>query len=244
MIGKLLQTLRCALPAACIVCQQAAGRDYSICQDCELALPKLGECCQRCGVELNGRLSYESLCSSCLLSAPTFDTCQAAFPYASPIDKLVASFKFSARFDIGYSLSRVLSKAFNTHYSGAGKPQLLLPVPLHTERLRMRGFNQSNEICRVLSSHCGVPTAYSALRKVRSTQAQTSMKSASARKSNLRGAFALSPLEALKGFSHIAVVDDVVTTMATSEAISKLIRAQQDCQIDVWCLARASRQDS
>lgn len=128
MFSKLLQTLRCALPAACIVCQQASGRDYSLCEDCELALPKLGECCQRCGVELKGRLSYESLCSSCLLSASTFDSCRAAFPYASPIKKLVGSFKFSARFDIGYSLSRVLSKAFNTHYSGTGKPQLLLPV--------------------------------------------------------------------------------------------------------------------
>lgn len=116
MFSKLLQTLRCALPAACIVCQQASGRDYSLCEDCELALPKLGECCQRCGVELKGRLSYESLCSSCLLSASTFDSCRAAFPYASPINKLVGSFKFSARFDIGYSLSRVLSKAFNTHY--------------------------------------------------------------------------------------------------------------------------------
>ena len=242
MFSKLLQTLRCALPATCIVCQQASGRDYSLCEDCELTLPKLGECCQRCGVELKGRLSYESLCSSCLLSAPTFDTCRAAFPYASPINKLVGNFKFSARFDIGYSLSRVLSRAFNAHYSGTGKPQLLLPVPLHTKRLRARGFNQSNEICRMLSSHCGVTTAYSVLKKIRSTKAQTSMNSADARKSNLRGAFALSPAEALKDISHIALVDDVVTTMATSEAISRLIRAQQDCQIDVWCLARASRQ--
>ena len=69
------------------------------------------------------------------------------------------------------------------------------------------------------------------------------MNSADARKSNLRGAFALSPAQALKGISHIALIDDVVTTMATSEVISKLIRAQLDCQIDVWCLARASRQN-
>ena len=99
----------------------------------------------------------------------------------------------------------------------------------------------------MLSSHCGVATAYSVLKKIRSTKAQTSMNSADARKSNLRGAFALSNAEALKDISHIALVDGVVTTMATCEVISKLIRAQLDCHIDVWCLpapaVRTERQE-
>ncbi len=67
------------------------------------------------------------------------------------------------------------------------------------------------------------------------------MNSAAARKANLRKAFALSRLDGLTGVTHIALINDVVTTMATTEAISRMLREQQDCQIDVWCLARASR---
>jgi predicted amidophosphoribosyltransferase len=45
-------------------------------------------------------------------------------------------------------------------------------------------------------------------------------------------------LDSLKGVTHIALVDDVVTTMATTQTISRMLREQQECRIDVWCLAR------
>jgi predicted amidophosphoribosyltransferase len=48
-------------------------------------------------------------------------------------------------------------------------------------------------------------------------------------------------LDGLTGVTHIALIDDVVTTMATTQAISRMLREQQDCRIDVRCLARASR---
>ena len=241
MLENVIQLIRSSLPGACIVCGQAAGRDYGICNDCGPSLPQLGECCHRCGVELGGRLSHDACCSLCLRSPPGFDTCKAAFPYSSPISTLVAKFKFSAHFDVGYSLARTLAERFNTHYSETTRPELLLPVPLHRRRLRSRGFNQAHEICKVLSACCQVPIANNILLKTRHTQAQTAMRSATARKSNLRGTFALGNLNALKNVTHIAIVDDVVTTMATVEALAKLLLAQQQCRIDVWCLARANR---
>lgn len=241
MFCKLMQSIRCSLPNTCIVCGQVANRDYSICNDCEHALPKLGVCCRCCGIQLNGGLTTDSYCTTCQISPPTFDSCSAAFPYVSPINKLVADFKFSARFDIGYSLSRVLASAFNAHYIGAAKPTLLLPVPLYKSRLRLRGFNQASVICNVLTKHCGVPTSHSTLAKIRNTEPQTSMSCAAARKANLRRAFAVSRADSLEGVKHIALVDDVVTTMATIEAISKMLLERQNYRIDVWCLARASR---
>ena len=238
MFYELKQSIRCALPTTCIVCGQTAEADHSICNDCGCELPKLGDCCRRCGIELNGGQVKGSCCASCQLSPPSFDSCSAAFPYVSPIDKLIADFKFSARFDIGYSLSRVLASAFNAYYIGTTKPELLVPVPLHKSRLDSRGFNQASEICNVLARYCGVSISHCALRKIRNTQPQTSMSSAAARKANLRKAFAVSRLDGLKGVTHIALVDDVVTTMATTQAISRMLREQQDCRIDVWCLAR------
>jgi predicted amidophosphoribosyltransferase len=66
------------------------------------------------------------------------------------------------------------------------------------------------------------------------------MPSASARKSNLRAAFVLKNPELIRHVTHFALVDDVVTTMATVEALSGLLLEQKTCRVDVWCLARAS----
>tara|TARA_R110002073_G_scaffold269446_1_gene432655 strand:- start:974 stop:1699 length:726 start_codon:yes stop_codon:yes gene_type:complete len=240
MFNKLLLTLRSSLPAACIVCGQAALKDYGICTECERNMPRLGDCCRCCGVELRGAPRLDSCCKLCLRSPPSFDICKAAFPYVTPVDRLVAHFKFSGRFDVGYSLSRTLATTFNAHYCENDKPELLLPVPLHSSRLRFRGFNQATEICKVLSKYCQVATANSVLCKTRTTEAQTAMTSATARKSNLRGAFALRDLNKLKSVTHIALVDDVVTTMATVEILAKLLRSHRKYRIDVWCLARAN----
>jgi predicted amidophosphoribosyltransferase len=45
-------------------------------------------------------------------------------------------------------------------------------------------------------------------------------------------------LDGLTGVTHIALIDDVVTTMTTTQTISRMLREQQACRIDVWCLAR------
>ena len=238
MLDNLTRSIRCALPSTCIVCGQLAEREHCICNDCECGLPKLGACCRRCGIELRGGLAKDSCCTSCQIYPPEFDSCTAVFPYVSPIDKLVADFKFAARFDIGYSLSRVLASAFNSHYAEIPKPELLLPVPLSKSRLGSRGFNQAAEISNVLSRYCGVSVSHHAISKIRNTEPQTSMSSAAARKANLRKAFAVNRPESLTGITHIALVDDVVTTMATTQTISKILREQLDCRIDVWCLAR------
>lgn len=240
MLRSITQILRRHLPVACIICGRAAQAEYSICHYCEDALPRLSDCCARCGIELRGMSSEDASCNSCLVSPPGFHHCRAALPYASPIDKLIASFKFRARFDVGYSLSRVLASEFDAYY-GAHKPDVLLPVPLHRQRQRTRGFNQALEICRVLSALCDIPVCHSLLVKTRNTLAQTAMTSAPARKANLRGAFALQKSKILEDVTHIALVDDVVTTMATVETISRLLQSQLECRIDVWCLARASR---
>lgn len=238
---NLARSIRCALPNTCIVCGLTSSEEYAICSECREELPSLGECCVACGIEINGTIAEGGLCAKCLRKPPSFNCCHATFPYVSPINKLITKFKFSARFDIGYTLSRLLAEKFEAHYPRACKPRLLLPVPLHRKRLRARGFNQAHEICKVLTRHCKVKTSNTIIIKNRNTATQTAMSSAAARKSNLRGAFKLGDLRPLKDVTHIALIDDVVTTMATAEAISKLLQSHKALRIDVWCLARASR---
>ena len=117
----------------------------------------------------------------------------------------------------------------------------LYPFLCTKNRLDWRGFNQASEIGNVLTKHCGVSISHCALSRTQNTMPQTSMSSTPASKTNLRKAFDVSKSDSPTGVTHIAPIDDVITTMATTQVISKMLRAQQNCRIDVWCLADARK---
>lgn len=197
--------------------------------------------CQRCGTEQCTSTLIDMSCGNCLLNPPAFNLCRAAFRYVSPVNRLITDFKFNAQFDSGNSLSKILARDFQHYYSNQKKPQLLIPAPLHRNRLRVRGFNQAVEIGRVVSRQCQISLAHSAIKKIRDTTPQIELNSAQARKTNLRNAFAIGDESLLRGVEFVAILDDVVTTMATVAAISKLLQQQGVYRVDVWCLARAGR---
>ncbi|HEY5791083.1 MAG TPA: ComF family protein, partial [Gammaproteobacteria bacterium] len=114
-------------------------------------------------------------------------------------------------------------------------PQALLPVPLHPRRLRQRGFNQALELARPLARELGLALLPDACVRRRDTAAQSGLERA-ARRRNVRGAFALPrPL----GLHHVALVDDVMTTGQTLEALARVLREDGVEQVEVWCVARA-----
>lgn len=225
--------------SSCVVCGQHCPRDYGVCHDCELELPRIRTSCQRCGIEKCAAALIEQNCGKCLLNPPAFSLCKAAFPYVSPINRLIANFKFNAQFDSGFALSSILASRIQYYYANQARPQLLIPVPLHRNRLRARGFNQAVEIGRVVSRQCHIPLAESAVIKLRDTTPQVELNSAHSRKTNLRDAFAIADTSSLENLQFVAVLDDVVTTMATVATLSRLLKKYGVQRVDVWCLARA-----
>lgn len=240
-LPNLYRRLLQLIPSPCIVCGKSSRAAYSLCPDCETNLPWAGPCCIRCGEELPATTPEPRSCAGCTLHPPPFASCRAAFRYQSPIDSLLWDFKFKARFEAGNVLALLLAEKIAQHYSNTTAPDLLLPVPLHPKRLRQRGFNQALEITAVVSKKCGIPLSRIALVKMRDTTAQTKMHSANARKQNLKNVFAVADKGLLSQVKSVALIDDVVTTMATVSSVSRELR---DCgirQIEIWCLARASR---
>jgi len=229
------------MPSPCIVCGKSSRAAYSLCPDCEFDLPWAGPCCIRCGEELPATAPNPRSCAGCTLHPPPFACCRAAFRYQSPIDSLLSGFKFRARFEAGNVLALLLAEKIAQHYRNTTPPDLLLPVPLHPKRLRQRGFNQALEIARVVSKKCGIPLSRNAIVKMRDTTAQTKMHSAGARKQNLKNAFGVADNVLLHRVKSVALIDDVVTTMATVSSVSRELRGRGIRHIDVWCLARASR---
>ncbi len=229
--------MREQLPTLCLVCRRALRRSCSLCPDCEAELPWLREGCGRCGEELGE--SDAGICCRCRLDPPEFDSCFAPFAYRPPVDKLIVDYKFNADFASGYALSRILARIMARRWRGSKRPDLLLPVPLHSSRLRRRGFNQALEIAKALADESGIPLRARDLRKLRPTPPQTEMQTARERGANIRGSFGLARNMAVRGARRIALVDDVVTTMSTATELARVLKHAGAEEVEVCCLARA-----
>ena len=180
------------------------------------------------------------MCGRCLLRPPGFDLCRSLLWYHPPVSHLITAFKYHGRLDAGFALSCLLARRMADYYGHAG-PDYLLPVPLHRQRFRQRGFNQATEIARTVGTRCHLPVARHWVRRRRNTDPQTAQPSLGARRLNMRGAFGPGSQELPDNVRHVAIIDDVVTTTATVEALCAYLRGQGELRLDVWSLARAHR---
>lgn len=220
---------RWLLPWRCLLCGDAGAHGMDLCADCAAELPRNTHCCQRCALPLP---ISTPLCGRCQRKAPSWDAAWAPFRYAWPLDRLETRFKFSRDLAAG----RVLATMWKREPRPSDLPQLLLPVPLHSRRLRERGYNQALELARPLAHALRIPCRHDLLQRVRHTDAQTGL-DALERRRNLRNAFALS--EGEKPPAHVAVIDDVFTTGTTLGECVRVLKRAGVVRVDVWALARA-----
>jgi ComF family protein len=157
--------------------------------------------------------------------------------YLPPITALMHAFKDEGQRGCGRLLSACLLRYLQQHGILTNPPEALVPVPLHRQKQRQRGFNQAQEIANYLGKSLAIPVWYQHCSKTKNTPSQQSQKKQQ-RESNLNQAFLVN--QSLAGAKHIAIIDDVVTTGSTVHALAQAIRksAGADIQISVWCLAR------
>lgn len=214
----------------CLLCQRPGRR---LCVDCSRDLPWNDQACQHCALPLP---HAEPLCGQCLNQPPPYRAL-SVFRYAFPADRLLARLKYHGRLEPGQVLGGLLADVVTAGNDAI--PDLLLPVPLHPERLRERGFNQAVELARPLAKALGLPLELQLLARHQHTRMQKSL-NARERHANLRHAFRLdsSRYEALGQPRSVAIIDDVLTTGATASAISRLLLQAGVTDIRVWTLAR------
>lgn len=145
------------------------------------------------------------------------------------MDALIARFKYGGALHFGALLGRLLGE-----HCRQRRPDAVVPVPLHRARLAERGFNQARELARPLASLIGVPILDHACRRTTATPPQAGL-AAQQRYVNLQGAFSASAR--VRGM-RLALVDDVMTTGSTFEALTlELLRAGAT-SVEVWAVAR------
>lgn len=172
-------------------------------------------------------------CGECQKHPPAFTFTRAAFCYASPVDKLIQNLKYHGRLD----LSRVLGEYLAGHLLALkdSLPDVIVPVPLHSSRLRSRGYNQSLEIARVVAKQLTLPLNWKDAQRIRPTAPQTELPRDQRRK-NVRGAFKAN--ETFSG-KRIAVIDDVMTSGHTVNALANCLLRSGAADVRVWVIARA-----
>ncbi|MCY0387150.1 ComF family protein [Robbsia sp. Bb-Pol-6] len=242
--AALLRILAACLPGQCLVCGDAAGD--ALCRRCAQAYwPAAGAIprCAQCGIRLlsgsDAARARRPRCAPCRLAPPAFDATLALADYRPPLDILAITLKFRGRPALARDLADRLAAGFakriacalaaghETNGAAADTldivPELLLPAPLSRRRLVRRGYNQAWELTRRLARQTGIPADPTLLLR-RHTTAQSDLNLA-ARQRNLGRAFRLAPHAAARiAGAHVGLVDDVMTTGATLNALARVLK--------------------
>jgi ComF family protein len=236
--GLLGLTAELLAPAHCYLCQgpgqmQPAPWGLDLCLHCQQACPRLPPACPRCGLPSASPLAPGQPCADCTVRPPPYDAVFAAFAYEPPVDELVRDLKFHGAMAPGRILGLLV--AAQRRASRLPLPAVVVPLPLHRERLVSRGFNQAALIAGVAARQLQLPLRPRLLQRIRATAPQSGL-SASARQHNLQGAFVARPLA---GLGPVALVDDVLTTGSTAAAAARALKAAGASRVEVWVAARA-----
>ncbi len=227
------------LPASCIRCGVLLGGEPGVCSECWQALDFLAgqSVCQRCAEPLPERYADpQTECARCKARPPHFDRAVAALVYDEAARGLVLGLKYGDRLHAVPVLARMMAGCAGPMVSNA---DVIVPVPVHAGRLRQRRFNQSAELARQISQHCGVPVSY-ALTRHRATRSQSGGRAARAR--NVADAFSVNNPHHFAG-KAVVLVDDVLTTGATADACAAALKAAGAAHVSVLALARARGPD-
>ncbi len=234
MVNKCLEPLLEGLfPSRCVLCGLPSHRALPLCRGCEGDLVPNRPACPRCALPQARPLPPGIACGACQRRPPPFAAALAPWIYEEQLAFIIGRWKFGGERRLAPLLAHLfLARARGQLYP----PDLLLPTPLHWGRRFRRGFNQAEDLCAALVRG-GLPAKLagrSLARRSRATPAQSAL-DASSRERNLRDAFtAIRRCDNLR----IAIVDDVLTTGATTGALARALLSAGAAHVEVWCLAR------
>ena len=212
----------------CLLCHNNALS--RLCTDCRSLLPKLENPCPVCAIP---GISTQNVCGQCLTKPPNFDSVHCVFLYQAPLDQLINGFKNRRQLTAGRALAELLLEDLKAHYTNDLMPNKIAATPLFWRKQWWRGFNQSLFLSRYLSQKLNIEH-FNGLKRIRSNDEQKTL-NRQQRLQNLKDCFFVK--KSLNG-EHIAVVDDVVTTGATANAIAQTLKRAGAGKVTIWAVAR------
>lgn len=216
------------LPPACTLCKRPGNL---LCAECATTIVWVhGPACHRCGRITDLPVSA---CWSCRQKPHTLSQIRTAVWFEGAIPELIHRLKYKEGFALAPLLGRYMAEAWPDWDEPV---DLIVPVPLHLDRHKMRGYNQSALLTQALSNSIPFPWDEGAIRRVRYTRPQVGL-TATERQNNLRGAFQADPVQVTG--KHVLLVDDVYTTGSTLREVAQATMAAGARRVSGYCLARA-----
>ena len=232
-------------PPRCPLCGTGLSAQAGLCAECWSALvfPAEPWCalCQRPFGDGGGAMERGAICGPCLAAPPRHDGVAAATLYNDASRRLVLAFKHGGRISLAPFMARLMAARLTTVQTmigGDDLPWLIVPTPLHRWRLWRRGFNQAAVLAREIAQLHGAQLEVDMLERRKRTPPLGGL-SRAARARALSGAITVRAArgDRLRG-ANVVLVDDVLTSGATSQACVSALKRGGAKRVTVCCFAR------
>ena len=215
----------------CYLCDGYATSQ--LCQDCQPYITLNLTHCRICARPTDQHLS---LCQDCQYLGPQHPTCIAPLLYQSSVAFMIRAVKFQHKTFYLRVLTPFMVQALEKHYQTHPWPTEIIAVPCHRSRLFQRGFSQTQLLANLIQQQLStrIPLNRTSFIKVNATSAQHTLKKAQRLSEQSKAFNVVGPIA-----THIALVDDVITTGSTLKACVECLTKHGVTTIDLWILARA-----
>lgn len=231
MLRKILDIF---YPRCCPVCQKILkDQRRMICPECEKKLRPIGHPrCYKCGKPIE----EGEYCKDCQKHTHIFDQGRGIFVYDGTMRRSVTRYKYYGCREYGDFYAKAMYR-YAWKNLNQWKPDLIVPVPIHKSKERLRGFNQAAYLAERLGCYTGIPVDTVLVQKVVKTKSQKKL-NAMQRRKNLEKAFLVT--KNIRG-KDILVIDDVYTTGSTIDAMAGCLRKRgaKNIYFLTVCIGRA-----
>ena len=230
------------LPTACITCQEF--QKFSICNACLNSLRRNAlfnyQCCHQCGIALQAAELIEQRCAPCQSTQPLFDETFCLDRYEGMLKTPLHELKYRKRIAFANALGNTWNLLIGKELENT-PADYLLPVPLSTQKLAQRGFNQSWELAKRIECAKHIQKSPNILQR-RHYFGHQAGSSRGSRHSAIRDMFYIEAkyMQNLRDKS-VVVFDDVMTSGATLNEIARVLKDNGVSRVINWVLLRAAR---
>ena len=231
-------------PAGCRICDQllSDSRRVPICQECLASFERVPSiACETCGLPITGfshREEQPLLCPACKDKTYAFDCARSFAIYEGPLVRAILLLKFERIEPLGVWFAQRLAELVQIEAEKLGA-DVVVPVPLHRQRERERGYNQAALISKPLAKRLRLPHRAVLLMRTRERPDKRIL-SLEERWESVRGAFATRPGSQVDNL-RVLLIDDVLTTGATLDACARALREAGAKTVVALTVARAVR---
>ncbi len=218
----------------CYLCQTPSKE--VVCEFCEQKLPTQNHRCKTCALPLVDNQSQ--FCGQCLVHTPIINQVFALYDYQDALPYLIKQFKYQHQLFIGNFLAKKVLTAYQAISHHQGQYDQVIPMPLHQNRIKERGFNQSLELVRLLQKQHPNLINYQSVSRIKHNPAFSGL-GKKQRQILIKNTFMVNNGH-LSQANKILLIDDIMTTGSSLNELAKVLKQQYPTtQVDALCLARA-----